>query len=341
MLKVKRIPCKKCWKTENYIIDATIQHILNLCDNKINYMKKLIATLALFLSLTPTLFSQDPVFTQAYSAGMYLNPALTGELKGYKANFNHRNQWPSISGFYRTTNIGLQKRWDKYGWGFGLIFENDNSSDVMFTSNLGLVISKWFRINEKSSLSFGLNSSYQSKRADFSKLIFGDPLDPYANNQAGYQQISYPNFSLGTLFKYKLGNLGLVANNFMEPNQSFYPGGNVSLPTRFTAHHTIEFPLGENWKIGNTIVLHAQAGSEAAITYFTAQYRWLKWCAGYYAGNAAISGIGLVFPRININYTYEYTVSKLTNSTGGSHEIGMSFRFGNKKEYGDKGSLSF
>ncbi|MFZ9848725.1 MAG: type IX secretion system membrane protein PorP/SprF, partial [Flavobacteriales bacterium] len=67
----------------------------------------------------------------------------------------------------------------------------------------------------------------------------------------------------------------------------------------------------------------------------------LKWCTGYYAGNAAIGGIGLVFPRFNINYTYEYTVSKLTNATGGSHEIGMSFRFGNKKEYGDKGSLSF
>ncbi|MFZ9954799.1 MAG: PorP/SprF family type IX secretion system membrane protein [Flavobacteriales bacterium] len=304
-------------------------------------MKKLVFAILLALTPTLTLLAQDPVFTQAYSAGMYLNPALAGEQKGFKLNINHRNQWPSISGFYKTTNIGLQKRWDKYGWGFGIMFQGDNSSDVIFTSNLGLVISKWFRINDKTSLSFGLNSSYQSKGVDFSKLTFGDPLDPLANNQAGYQQISYPNFSLGTLFKYKMGNLGLVANNFLAPNQSFYPGGNVSLPMRLTAHHTIEFPLGEKWKIGNTIILHTQAGAEAAITYFTAQYKWLKWCAGYYAGNAAIGGIGLVFPRFNINYTYEYTVSKLTNATGGSHEIGMSFRFGNKKEYGDKGSLSF
>ena len=54
-----------------------------------------------------------------------------------------------------------------------------------------------------------------------------------------------------------------------------------------------------------------------------------------------IAGGGLCFPRFSINYTYETTISTLTNATGGAHEIGMSFRFGNKKEYGDKGSLSF
>ena len=57
--------------------------------------------------------------------------------------------------------------------------------------------------------------------------------------------------------------------------------------------------------------------------------------------NAIIAGGGLCFPRFSINYTYETTISTLTNATGGAHEIGMSFRFGNKKEYGDQGCLSF
>ena len=301
-------------------------------------MKILLFTFAITLSLS--LLSQDPIFTQAYSSGMYLNPALTGEQKGYKLNINYRNQWPSLSGFYRTNSLGLQKRWDKYGWGFGFLFENDNSADVMFTSNFGLVVSKWFKITEKSSLSFGLNTSYQTKIVDFSKLTFGDPLDPNANNQGGYQQINYINFSFGTLFKYKIGNLGLVANNFLMPNQSFF-GGNSRLPVRISLHHTIEIPLGEKWKIGNTTLIHSQSGTQALITYFTAQYKWLKWCAGYRLNDAAIGGIGLVFPRFAINYTYEYTVSQLTNSTGGSHEASLSLRFGNKKEYGDKESLSF
>jgi type IX secretion system PorP/SprF family membrane protein len=304
-------------------------------------MKKPIATLALFLTLTPTLFSQDPVFTQAYSAGMYLNPALTGEQKGYKINFNHRNQWPNTSGFYQTTNIGLQKRWNKYGWGFGCMFQGDNAGDVIFTSTASFLISKWIKFSENSSLSLGFNTSYQEKTLDNSKLTFGNPLNNSQQPEVGMQTVSYINFSTGILFRYKYGNAGLVANNFLEPNQSFYPGGNESYITRTTAHNTIEIPINEKWKVGNTIVLHSQGGSQAAITYFTAQYKWLKWCAGYYARNAAIGGIGIFLPRFTINYTYEYTLSKLTNSTGGAHEIGMSFRFGNKKEYGDKGSLSF
>lgn len=303
-------------------------------------MKKLAAVICLALAPTFTLLSQDPVFTQAYTSGMYLNPALTGEQKGYKINFNHRNQWPSISGFYKSRSLGLQKRWDKYGWGFGFLFENDNSADVMFTSNLGLVASKWFKINEHSSISFGLTSALQTKAVDFSKLVFIDPNITSPNNNQVIEQISYPNFSLGTLYKYKLGNVGVVANNLLRPNQSFF-GTNSPLPIRLSLHHSIEFPLGEKWKVGNTIVFHNQAGAQAAIIYFNAQYKWLKWCVGYYSNNAALGGLGLVFPRFNINYTYEYTVSKLTNSTGGAHEIGMSFRFGNKKEYGDKGSLSF
>lgn len=303
-------------------------------------MKKLFATLLLALTPTLTLFSQDPIFTQAYSAGMYLNPALTGEQKGYKANINYRNQWPLISGFYKTTNIGIQKRWNKYGWGFGLMVQGDNAGDVIFTSNFAFLISKWFRINDKTAISIGLNTSYQEKTLDNSKLSFGDPSILYMEEK-GIQTVSYINFSLGILFKYKYGNFGLVANNFLEPNQGFYPGGSEPYRIRTTAHNTIEIPINDKWKVGHTIIYHKQADSKALITYFTAQFKWLKWCAGYCARNAAIGGIGLVFPRININYTYEYTVSKLTNATGGAHEIGMSFRFGNKKEYGDKESLSF
>ncbi|MFZ9847829.1 MAG: hypothetical protein ACO3EE_06705, partial [Flavobacteriales bacterium] len=68
------------------MFDATVQIILNLCNNKILLMKKLVFAILLALTPTLTLLAQDPVFTQAYSAGMYLNPALAGEQKGFKLN---------------------------------------------------------------------------------------------------------------------------------------------------------------------------------------------------------------------------------------------------------------
>jgi type IX secretion system PorP/SprF family membrane protein len=313
-------------------------------------MKKLVIAILLALAPTLTLFSQDPVFTQAYSAGMYLNPALTGEQKGYKASVNYRNQWPSISGNYVTTVIGIQKSFAKNHLGVGLNILGDAAgSGTLNTTGIGLLFSERFGLLNKIEGAWGINASFYQKTVDVSGLTFGNNIDPklgFTNsspNDPNFNStISYFNISCGIIVKYAFGNTGVVYNNINTPNKSFYSGSTSRLPARLTIHNTY-YILSKSpvWKLSHTIVYNHQADFNAIITYFTAQYKWLKWCAGYYSSNALIGGLGIAFPRFNINYTYEYTISKLTNATGGSHEIGMSFRFGNKKEYGDKGCLSF
>ena len=314
-------------------------------------MKKLFATLLLALTPTLTLFSQDPIFTQAYSAGMYLNPALTGEQKGFKANLNYRNQWPLISGNYITNLYGVQKRIDSIGLGVGInILQDEQGQGTLNTTGIGLVISKWVKFSDKINLSWGVNTSFYQKTVDMSKLTFGDMIDSklgFTNNASSdpnfNSTVSYINFTSGVLIQYKEGNTGFTYSNINTPNQSFYTGSSSRLPARLTLHNTTIYTISKilDWKIAHTIVLNKQQDFYSLSTYATSQFKWFKLCTGFSTMNAIIAGGGLCFPRFSINYTYETTISTLTNATGGAHEIGMSFRFGNKKEYGDKGSLSF
>jgi len=292
--------------------------------------------LALTITLTLPLFSQDPILTQAYSSGMYLNPALTGELKGFVANAQYRNQWPNAAGSYITNLYGLQKRFDKIGLGTGLSFIGDNGGNgTVYTSGIGLVVSKWFKINDKLALAWGLNSSFYNKVIDLSKLNF--------SNDIPKDQVSFVNFSSGLLLKYSLGNTGIALSNFTQPNESFFEKVTSRLPIRFTIHNTTNYTLIKSldFKLAHTIVYHVQGGSYSLNTYFTPQFKWIKLCFGYSFNNSIIAGGGVSFPRFSLAYIYEPVTSALSQTTGGSHEASLSFRFGNKKEYGDKGSLSF
>lgn len=93
---------------------------------------------------------------------MYLNPALTGSLPGWEANVHYRNQWPEISGGYKTLNIGLQKRVDKGNWGLGLNVINDKVG-LMTSSGFGLTTTKHFVLGSEIRLGFGLDVALRQK----------------------------------------------------------------------------------------------------------------------------------------------------------------------------------
>lgn len=284
------------------------------------------------------------------SSGMYLNPALAGELKGFGVNTNYRNQWPNISGNYVTSLIGIQKRFNKIGLGTGINFIHDNAANgMLLTSGIGIVVSKWFKINEKTGISWGLNSSFYNKYIDINSLTSGDQIDAKlgftgSNSDPNLNSTTnYFNFSTGFLLKYPVGNTGIVVSNFNQPNQSFYTGGLSRLPARFTLHNTTDYTLNKTLgiKLSHTVIANYQADFFSLITYATTQYKWVKVCAGYSLQNSIITGAGVSFPQFSINYIYETTISSLTNATGGAHEVALNFRFGNKKDYSDRGVTGF
>ncbi|MCX6181650.1 MAG: PorP/SprF family type IX secretion system membrane protein [Bacteroidetes bacterium] len=283
-------------------------------------MKKL---LIICLLTTGICKAQDPIFTMGYSSPMYLNPALAGLQKGYLANMQYRNQWPKISGHPITATLGIQKRIDTINTGVGLTFLHDAIGETMFTTNIGLSASKHFSLSEKWKLSIGASFNYQQKALDWSKINFTN--DP----QLTLTTIDYFNLNSGIALTSPFLNVGFALNNITRPNQNFFPNSTSRLPIHFTMHASYNYHLRGAWILNPSIFAHYQQTSYLIASMLSIQYNGLKIIGGYSFKNALISGAGIEIKKFMINYIYETTVSSLGNSTtGGSHELAMSFRFG-------------
>ena len=60
-------------------------------------LRKSILGLGILLGTVLVALGQDPQYSQFYAAPLYLNPAFAGSAMAPRVNFNHRNQWPSLS----------------------------------------------------------------------------------------------------------------------------------------------------------------------------------------------------------------------------------------------------
>jgi type IX secretion system PorP/SprF family membrane protein len=297
--------------------------------------------LFVFFLISSLLRASDPHFSQLYMSGMYLNPALTGSIVGWQSSIQYRNQWPAING-YVTSNFGVQKQLTKFNTGLGIKLLNDQAGDATInTVGIGMNYSKGIILNKNVQFRIGAEVEFREKSIDFSSLNFGDEIDnrfgfiPIKENLEINNITSYLNFGCGTDLKVFKGNFGFALNNVFAPNESFTDSVQSPLPRRYTTY--ITYPAYSNDVVSVTPIVMYQKQKDAQQIHFglATKYKIVSFYAGYRNQDALISGIGLALKRLKIQYSYDLTVSKLLNETGGSHEIGVLFRFGSKDGYDD------
>lgn len=172
--------------------------------------------------------AQDPNFSQFFNTNMYLNPAKTGALNGWTTNLHYRNQWPNLnSGGYQTANVGVQKSLQKYNSGIGINVINDNASNTIFTTQLGLLFAKRINITDHLELGLGANLEYIEKTLDLTTLTFGDMIDSRLGFQYSTSETAISssatniNLSLGADFRFFNFDFGYTSSNINRPNFSF------------------------------------------------------------------------------------------------------------------------
>ncbi|HNF71853.1 MAG TPA: PorP/SprF family type IX secretion system membrane protein, partial [Chitinophagaceae bacterium] len=127
--------------------------------------------------------AQDMHFSQFNGAPMILNPALTGYFNGqYRITGIYRNQWSSVTTPYVTFGASVDAQLFKdvaiadY-LGGGLAIYNDRSGDgnlANLTALASLAYHKFLGLDEKVSISVGLQGGYTQKSIDLSRLYWQD-----------------------------------------------------------------------------------------------------------------------------------------------------------------------
>lgn len=288
------------------------------------------------LILSGVVFSQDLEFTQFYSNPVYLNPAFAGSHGCPRIAINYRNQWPNLSGNYVSYAAAYDQYFKGIQGGVGIILVNDVQAKTVKTTTGSLVYSYHTKLDRKWSLMFGAKTTWIQKSLDWSKLTFGDMIDPrkgFIYSTGDHLKGGNHGFfdvSSGVLLLSKTFTFGLAANHLSMPNESMIKGVDDKLPIRFTAHANASIDVGKTSKYNTSttimpsIIYSYQNGFTQMNIGAYAKHGPLTLGTWFRNRDAFIFTVGISTPMFKFGYSYDLTVSKLNNGvSGGSHEVSL------------------
>jgi type IX secretion system PorP/SprF family membrane protein len=314
--------------------------------------KNLLLTCVVLLVLvfsSNELKAQDPEFTQFYANPMYLNPAFAGSSRCPRLVFNYRNQWPGISGTYVTYSASYDQHVDAIAGGLGILVTSDQAGQgTINTTNASVIYSYYLPVTKSFSVKAGVQATYAQKSVDWSKLTFGDMIDNKLGFVNGTNEVqpnttnSNVDFSAGILGYSNSFFIGGAAHHLLEPDEGFI--GVSKLPMKITAHAGAIIPMGgQSHRSRRRRRRNRNALPESSISpnvLYQKQKDFQQLNLGLYVTKGPIVGglwyrnkdsfivlVGLQTTNFRFGYSYDVTISKLSNATAGSHELSMTVQF--------------
>ncbi len=297
-------------------------------------MKRVLAIIAIGIGFSAS--AQDPQFTQFYANPIYLNPAFAGSHGCGRIAMNYRNEWPSLTGNYVTYSASYDNYFKNVNGGVGVIAMHDQQGQgTIFTSMLGAVYSYHLTVSRKFKMMFGARAAMFNKYLDWSKLTFGDMIDPRRGfiYQTGDVQRGGSRYffdaSAGMVGYNKHFFFGFAAHHLNRPDESMIIGSS-RLPIRMTGHMGAKIPLGSKSQYKNitsimpNVIYQYQNGFQELMFGTYVQYGAFTAGAWFRNRDAFILTIGVDTGKFRLGYSYDITVSRLNNGvSGGSHELSL------------------
>ena len=294
--------------------------------------------LAVFLADAGAVFAQDPEFSQFYANPLYLNPAMAGTARCARFVMNYRDEWPGVSGVYNTYHASYDQHIDALSGGIGLMAMQDvaGAGGILNRTWLSGVYAYQTPITRDFSISVGFQATYAQLSVDWSKLSFGDQIDPKMGFI--YQTLENTKFSgskgsldlsTGILGYSKRFYFGAAFDHLTQPQEALL-GGVSTLPLKITAHAGAVIPLevahdGSETTLSPNILYMQQMNIQQLLLGVYFNKGPLTAGLWYRNSDAFIILIGFQQSMFKIGYSYDVTVSSLATATAGSHEISLQY----------------
>ncbi|HEY6504004.1 MAG TPA: PorP/SprF family type IX secretion system membrane protein [Chitinophagaceae bacterium] len=319
-----------------------------------NLFKNIVSVAVCSIGLSLCARSQDLHFSQFMNSPLLTNPANTGFTPDgdYRIGINYRNQWSSLMTIpYKTMSAFgdmqlAQKESSWIGVG-GLILRDVAGTGSLTSTRLYGSVAYHQMLNLGSLLSMGFNVGWANKRINTANLTFPNQwngkffdvhqvgLAPqlatdninYLDLQAGMNYAFFPNENTYL-------NVGFSSHHINRPRESFFDpqqGVDNRIPVRHTAFVNGSFKLNDQWIINPNTYFSLQAGSYEWVAGLNAHYNLSGdgekvLIGGIYfrAGDAVIPMIGIGLKDYTFTFTYDATVSTLSNYNNSSGALEFS-----------------
>jgi type IX secretion system PorP/SprF family membrane protein len=318
---------------------------------KLRVTRQFCALLLFLLLSSQGIKAQDPQFSQFYANPLYLAPSFAGLTDGSRIGANYRNQWPELPGQFVTYTFSYDHWFDNYDSGVGILFMQDQAgSGNLRTTNIGVQYSYDFPINPEWNMRPGVHFNYTERGIDFDKLLWIDQMNPGGNRPGTIETPPLKSrggvdFSTSALAYSRNYWIGLGVDHLLRPNHSLYEfegseTSNAYVPVKYSVFggtkispgsRLIRRRLEESLQLA---FLYRKQGPFNQLDLGMYWYKnplvigaWYRGIPGLSSGgqDAIIFLVGYKIEQFNIGYSYDFSISRLLGSTGGAHEISLTY----------------
>lgn len=209
-----------------------------------------------------------------------------------------------------------------------------------------------FNLNHIWTIRPGLQFLYEDRTIDPNLLIFGDQLSldgDFAGSSitsVDMDRIGYFDATSSVIVYSHSTWAGFTLDNMMRPNQSMTSEGESRLPYKFSVFGGYRLNFGGNYaqQVGESISITALYKNQGKFNQFDMGVYWSKdpismgllyrgipffnnHAKGLMNNDALVIMGGLRTKDLRIGYSYDFTISRLINNTGGAHEISIIYQF--------------
>ena len=315
-------------------------------------------TLCSLVAVSPASRGQDAVFSQFYAVPTLLNPAFAGMTQAPSFAVVHRSQNTQFAGGvpYQTYAATYGQFAPLLNSGFGVSILADEAGEGLVNTYAATAYYAYqVAIDKENVLRLGLSAGVQQRQLDWDRLIFFDQLDPNTGPTDGsgnpnptqevrpdQNSVLFPDFGAGILYAGKLAYGGLTVDHLTTPDDRIVnrgPGGFYrGYPMRVSLHAGAQIPIGDagaraqRFVTPNILYTHQGPHDQlnlGAYVGFGPIFGGAWFRHGFGNGDAAIGTVGAEWLMYKLGYSYDATVSTLTRSSAGTHEVSLQVNFEN------------
>lgn len=313
-------------------------------------MRKLVTVILLVL-LYRSAAGQDPQFTQFYANPLYLAPSFAGATESDRIATSYRNQWASIPGAYVTYSFSYDHFFDNFNSGVGILLLRDvaGTGDLALT-NAGLQYSYDIKINNFWHVRPGAHINYTQMGIDYFKLTWNDQLSVggvgSTIEQPGEPVKADVDFAASVLVYSERYWGGFAVDHLLTPNYGLW-NNNLEWPMKFTVFGGAQVmkrghlfnPIDESLSLA-FLFRHQDIYNQLDLGLYWYKaplilglwYRGVPIIGKDPRGDAVAFLVGYKMDGIRVGYSYDFTISNLLSSTGGSHEISIAYEFSTTRQ---------
>jgi len=231
--------------------------------------------------------------------------------------------------------------------GFGILATYDVAgSGNLSTTNIGLLYSYDFNINKEWHIRPGVNFKFYYLGLDIGKLIFNSQITGSGTTPSitppPFDNLADVDFATSALVYNERIWGGFTLDHLLTPKVSFY-GDNSTVPIKLNVYGGVQVlrktRLRQKLQEVLSVALNFQKQAkfyqtDVGVYYYKHPLIFGLWYRGIpfatsQAGDAIIGLIGIKTDQLRIGYSYDFTISNLISSTGGAHEISLTYEFNN------------